>query len=147
MKKIIWAVMIFACPFSVRAQTESEKIKETIDGFFKAMYASDTVAMHGIMHKNATFNTVVISADKPARLDELPLALFYKSIGAKRPNMTLEERLLDHKINIDEDLAVDWTPYEFYINGKLSHKGTNVFTLVKVDQKWQIKAIIDTRKK
>jgi hypothetical protein len=44
-------------------------------------------------------------------------------------------------------MAHAWTPYEFYINGKLSHKGVNAFTLYKDDGQWKIVHLIDTRRK
>jgi len=59
----------------------------------------------------------------------------------------LFEKLLDYKIQIDGPLAHVWTPYEFYVNGKLSHSGVNSFTLFKEKDAWQIIHIIDTRRK
>jgi hypothetical protein len=47
----------------------------------------------------------------------------------------------------DEALASAWVQYEFYVNDKFSHKGTNLITLVKTNDFWKITAIIDTRKK
>jgi hypothetical protein len=46
-------------------------------------------------------------------------------------------------------MANAWTSYEFYINGKLSHKGVNSFTLFKEseDLGWKIVHLIDTRRK
>jgi hypothetical protein len=32
---------------------------------------------------------------------------------------------------VDGSMAHAWTPYEFYVNGKLSHKGVNAFTLLE----------------
>ena len=61
--------------------------------------------------------------------------------------MQFEERLLGHTIHIDGPMAIDWTPYEFYVNGKKSHSGVNVFTLYKDNGQWKIVAIIDTRRK
>ncbi|HOD10564.1 MAG TPA: nuclear transport factor 2 family protein, partial [Flavobacterium sp.] len=40
-----------------------------------------------------------------------------------------------------------WTPYEFYVNEKLSHSGVNAFTLFKENEKWKIIHLIDTRRK
>lgn len=42
-----------------------------------------------------------------------------------------EERLLGYTIHIDGTMAIDWTPYEFYVNGNKIHSGVNVFTLNK----------------
>jgi Putative lumazine-binding len=147
MKKTLF-ILILICMFkSASAQKPEESIKATINTFFTAMYANDSILMKSVMHPKSTLQSVNISTGKPSKLDETPMSAFYKAIGTKRPGMKLQERLLDHRIMIDEDLATDWTPYEFYVNEKLSHKGTNVFTLVQLNGKWVITAIIDTRKR
>ena len=61
-------------------------------------------------------------------------------------NLIFEERLLDYKIQQDGFTAQVWTPYEFYVNNKLSHSGNNAFSLVKENGAWKIIFIIDTRK-
>lgn len=129
------------------AQNQETAIKETVGTFFKAMYARDSTLMKSTMHPSATLHSVNISLGKDSKLDQTPMSAFYKAIANIKPEMKIEERLLDHKIMIDEDLATAWTPYEFYVNDKLSHKGTNVFTLVKLKGTWLITAIIDTRKR
>jgi Putative lumazine-binding len=147
MKKTLFLLALVSILQTANAQTAEESIKATINTFFSAMYASDSVLMKSVMHPKSTLHSVNIYVGKPSKLDETPMSAFYKAIGTKRPGVKLEERLLDHKILVDQDLATDWTPYEFYVNEKLSHKGTNVFTLVQLDGKWVITAIIDTRKK
>ena len=61
--------------------------------------------------------------------------------------MKFQEKLLSFSIQIDGSMAHAWTPYEFYINEKLSHKGINAFTLFKENELWKIIYIIDTRRK
>ena len=72
---------------------------------------------------------------------------FLKSIASIPATMKFEERILEYKIESDNFLAHVWTPYEFYLNGKLSHKGVNSFTLIKENEKWKIVHVIDTRNK
>ena len=45
-----------------------------------------------------------------------------------------DERIVDYKIEIDENLAQVWAPYEFYLDDKFSHCGVNAFQLIK--NKW-----------
>jgi hypothetical protein len=61
--------------------------------------------------------------------------------------MTFQEKLLSYTIQVDGAMAHAWTPYEFYVNGKFSHKGVNAFTLFKDKDTWKIIYIIDTRRK
>ena len=111
------------------------------------MYTRDTLLLKSTLHPDCTLKTVVIKNDQSANLKSETMGAFYKSISTIPKNVSLEERLLNHNILVDEALAQDWTPYEFYVNEKLSHKGTNSFTLVKIENAWKIIAIIDTRKK
>ena len=140
-------ISIFFGSFSVFAQSPEEQIKKTIATFFEGMYTRDTLLLKNTLHTDCTLKTVVIKNDQPAILKSETMGAFYKSISTIPKNVSLEERLLNHNILVDEALAEDWTPYEFYVNEKLSHKGTNSFTLVKIDNAWKIIAIIDTRKK
>jgi hypothetical protein len=61
--------------------------------------------------------------------------------------MKFEERLLDYSIQVDGAMAHVWTPYEFYVNNKFSHKGVNAFTLFKDNGLWKIVYLIDTRRR
>ncbi len=72
---------------------------------------------------------------------------FYKSIATIPTTMTFLEKILSYSIQVDGAIANVWTPYEFYINGKLSHKGVNSFTLFKENNYWKIIYCIDTRRK
>lgn len=55
----------------------------------------------------------------------------------------LDEKLLAIDMSISDNLASVWTPYVFYLDGKLSHCGVNSFQLVKFDNKWKIVYLID----
>lgn len=140
----VFSLFIFNTTY---AQSDQQQIESTIATFFDGMYKRDTVLIASVLHKNCSLNSVNILAGKPAQNKSETMAGFFKSISSIPSNIILEERLLEHKIQVDEALAIDWTPYEFYVNQKLSHKGTNVFTLVKTGDSWKIFSIIDTRKK
>ena len=44
----------------------------------------------------------------------------------------------------DHDLAVVWAPFEFLVDGKPDHCGTDLFNLVQTGGKWLIAGIADT---
>jgi len=58
-----------------------------------------------------------------------------------------DERISFETIKIDGPLAIAWTPYKFYYEGKFSHCGVNSFQLVRVDNQWRIQYLIDTRRR
>lgn len=147
MNKLAFFVFSFLFLSKTYAQSDHQQIQSTIATFFDGMYKRDTVLIASILHKSCSFNSVNILPGKSAQHKSETMSGFFKSISSIPSNVILEERLLEHKIQVDEALAIDWTPYEFYVNQKLSHKGTNVFTLVKTGESWKIFSIIDTRKK
>lgn len=55
----------------------------------------------------------------------------------------IEERIHDPLIRIDDDIAMVWAPYEFLLNGKVVHCGTDVINLVRDNQRWVISGISD----
>jgi hypothetical protein len=65
-----------------------------------------------------------------------------------RPGTThIEERIHHPLVRIDHDLAVVWAPFEFLVDGKVDHCGTDLFNLVRVDGKWLIASVADTGRK
>ena len=86
-----------------------------------------------------------------AKLSDEPASAFYKSIASIPSNFNFQEKILSYSIQVDGAMANVWTPYEFYINGVLSHKGVNAFTLFKENSQeasgWKIIYVIDTRRK
>jgi len=59
----------------------------------------------------------------------------------------IEERIRDPYVRIDHDLAVVWAPFNFFIDGKLDHCGSDLFNLVQKNGGWQIVAVADTSRK
>ena len=65
-----------------------------------------------------------------------------------RPGTTHnEEKIHDPLIRIDNDLAVVWAPFDYFIDGKVDHCGTDLFNLVRKDGKWLIASVADTGRK
>jgi hypothetical protein len=152
MKKIIGFILLgFLANFPLFAQNqvftkEEKELVAAIDTFFAYFHKADTANIRALFHPKATLKALKYKENKPEvsedNLQGLLLAL------ATLPKTTkIEERILGYKVQIDADLATVWTPYQFFVNDKLSHCGANAFTLVKVADKWQIVAIIDTRRK
>jgi len=59
----------------------------------------------------------------------------------------LEERIHDPLVKIDDNIAIIWAPYEFLVDGKVDHCGTDIAHLVKHDGKWLIAGIADNGRK
>jgi hypothetical protein len=55
--------------------------------------------------------------------------------------LTIEERLYDPLIRIDNDVAIVWASYEFLIDGKAQQCGTDVFNLIYCEDRWLIASL------
>ncbi|RDI14380.1 nuclear transport factor 2 family protein [Flavobacterium sp. AG291] len=142
MKKIIVILLLFCVQITVAQEAE---IKKSIAAFFEGLHTADTLKIKSVC-KDLILQSVS-EKNGMIKLHNEPIDEFYKSIASIPKTMKIEERLLDYKIQVDGAMAHVWTPYEFYINGKLSHKGVNSFQLFKDGETWKIIYIIDTRRK
>lgn len=143
MKRIIF---LLAFCFGLNGNAQQADIKKTIIAFFDGFHAKDTVRIKTVCHDKMILQSVVEGL-KSSRLMEEKTSEFYKSIAAFPADLKFEEKILSYTIQIDGAMAHAWTPYEFYVNGKLSHSGVNAFTLFKEHDTWKIIYIIDTRRK
>jgi len=82
--------------------------------------------------------------------DGKPVQITFAGFAAKvaKPGTTqIEERIHDPLVRIDHDLAVVWAPFDFLVDGKVDHCGTDLFNLVRMDGKWLIASVADTGRK
>jgi hypothetical protein len=47
------------------------------------------------------------------------------------PPGVIDEQIYDPYVRIDDDIAMIWAPYKFFLDGKLHHTGTNIMSLVR----------------
>jgi hypothetical protein len=132
--------------FSIMISAQSQP-KQIVEEFFKGFHAKDTVILQKLCHSSISMQTVS-NATEGSRLKLETAEDFYKSIASIPADFSFEERILEYKVQTDGNMAHVWTPYEFYVNGKLSHIGVNSFTMIKEPEGfWKIVHIIDTRRK
>jgi len=142
--KNTFLALVSIVTFSLQAQEAD--VNKTIDTFFEGLHTSDTLKIRSVASEKMLLQTIHEKA-KTSKVDTDNLKEFYTSIASIPKDLKIEERLLSRKIQIDGTMAHAWTPYEFYINGKLSHSGVNSFMLHKEDDgKWKIIYIVDTRR-
>jgi hypothetical protein len=141
-KKLIF-IFVFTLNI-VSAQNSSPK--QLVEQFFEAFHAKDTLALKQICHSDIVLRTIA-NTKEGNKLELESFDDFLKSIATIPSNLKVVEKIIDYKVEIDGNLAHVWTPYEFYVNDKLSHIGANAFTLYNDNGKWQIIHLIDTRRK
>jgi hypothetical protein len=142
MKKLL--LLLLLGPFILNAQqksAEDDQIKAVILKTFSAMKAVDSVALKSCFTSTALLQ---ISQIKPEgnTVRDLPVSKFVQSVLSRKPG-EMDERVLSWgPILIDHEIATAWVPYEFYLNGKFTHKGVDVFLLVKTGNEFKIQTLL-----
>jgi hypothetical protein len=141
-------VAIFFLIFSTKgsAQTATDSVTATIKQMFLAMKNSDGNQLQNCFADSAILQTIVNNKEGKAIVKNEAVADFVSQIS-KIARGDADERITIDLIKIDADLAIVWTPYQFYYKGKFSHCGVNSFHLVRTGNGWKIQYLIDTRRK
>jgi ketosteroid isomerase-like protein len=140
------AIIVFALFLSVSLQAQNQEIKKVVETFFEAFHAKDTLKLQSFCDDKMILQSISENA-KGTKLSNESSQAFFKSIGSIPTEVKFQEKILSYAIQVDGSMAHAWTPYEFYVNDKLSHKGVNTFTFFKKDNRWKIIHLIDTRRK
>lgn len=143
MKKTIFLLLMI---FASSIQAQNQEVQKKIEDFFVAFHAKDTIRLKSICSDKIILQSIMENT-KGAKLSDESAKEFYNSIATIPSDFKFEEKILSYSIQVDGTMAHAWTPYEFYINGKLSHSGVNAFTLFKENGIWKIIYCIDTRRK
>ncbi len=146
MRKIIGLVSILAITTTAEAQTSVDSVKATIDRLFIAMKTSDAELLKSCFADSAILQTIAIDKEGKTIVKTDAVAAFAAHL-ATVPKGVADERITYDMVSTDAHLAIAWTPYQFYRDGKFSHCGVNSFQLVRFNGNWKIQYLIDTRRK
>lgn len=124
---------------------EEEKVQALVETFFEGFHKQDSMLIKKVVHENVLMQSIGKNQIGEIVLSKEDFSGFLSSICSIPETTTFEERIHDYKIQMDGKMANVWTPYSFYINGSLSHCGTNSFQLFKRNGVWKIFYIVDTR--
>lgn len=126
----------------LHAKTAKEQaVLAPIRAMFNAMTKHDVEAFKEQLLPGG--GMVLMREGKP---HQMTFDAFAEIIG--RPGKAhIEERIHHPLVRIDNDLAVVWAPFDFLVDGKVDHCGTDLFNLVRTDGKWLIAAVADTGRK
>lgn len=147
MKTIFFiSLLLFSSMVPVAAQSTEDSLRSTIDQMFLAMKESDARSLLDCFTDSAILQTIYVDRQGKTVLRTEQLGGFGEQI-AGTPKGTLEEKITYDIIRIDGPLAIVWTPYRFYAKGQFSHCGVNSFQMVRLNGRWKIQYIIDTRRR
>ena len=120
---------------------EQQAVLAPITQLFDGMAKRDAAAIKKPLLSGGTM--VLMRDGKPTLMT---FEDFANRLG--KPGTTqIQERIHDPLVRIDNDLAVVWAPFEFLVDGKVDHCGTDLFNVVRADGQWVIASVADTGRK
>lgn len=122
------------------ARPDDRAVFVPINVFFDGLAKRSPAAIEASAIPGATFVSMQYGT-----LEQMTFEQLAQRVGAGTTH--IDERIHDPLVRIDNDLAVVWAPFEFRIDGKLDHCGTDLFSLVHNDGKWLIGSLAATLRK
>ena len=137
---------------NAKAPTSSGLDREILSGDSaeqQAVLAPITQLFDGMAKRDAaTIKKPLLSGGTMVLMrDGKPTQMTFEDFADRlgKPGTTrIQERIHDPLVRIDNDLAVVWAPFEFLVDGKVDHCGTDLFTVVRTDGQWVIASVADT---
>lgn len=123
------------------ASRQNEAVLAPIQAFFHGMTRRDAAAIRAPLLPGGSL--VLMRDGKPRQMTFDDFAARVAQAGTTH----IEERIHHPLVRIDHDLAVVWAPFDFLVDDKIDHCGTDVFTLVRQNGGWLIAGIADTGRK
>jgi hypothetical protein len=131
-----------AAPLSAEPSAkDAQAVLDPITAMFDGMAKRDAAAIKKPLLPGG--GLVLMRDGKPT---QMTFDAFAEAVG-KPSKAHIEERIHDPLVRIDNDLAVVWAPFDFLVDGKVDHCGTDLFNLVRTDGKWLIASVADTGRK
>ncbi len=144
-KKLLFSILTLFTLKSM-AQDDETAIKTVINNMFDGMRKPDSVLIRSAFAPKAILQT--IAKTKEGKISVRSEVLDSFIIAVTRPHKEVyDERIIFDFVKVDAELAIAWTPYQFFIDEKFSHCGVNSFQLVKIEGQWKIQYLIDTRRR
>jgi hypothetical protein len=126
-------------PIAALASPEEDAVLAPVNALFDGMSHRDAAAIKAPAIPGATL--IFFRDGKPA---QITIEAFAERIGNPSPaaaKTAIRESIHSPVIHIDNDLAVVWAPFDFTIDGKVDHCGTDLFNLMRVDGQWRVTSI------
>jgi hypothetical protein len=115
---------------------DEQAVLDTLQALFDGLAAHDKAAMHATLMPDGC-----VTQTRDGRVTQAPL----RELPERTPDAptTLEERIHDPLVRVDENIAMVWAPYDFFVDGEPHHWGTNIVSFLKADGRWLISGIAD----
>ena len=116
---------------------------KTMQVFFDTMAAKDVEGARAVLQPQGRFHAMRMRDGKPD-VRAFSNEEYFADLQASKARM--RERIWNPDVRIHGLIATVWAPYDFWIDGKLSHCGIDAFDLIKTEDGWKIAGGVYTRR-
>ena len=132
---IIFVVLLGSETLRAQSTAERDAVLKTVQMFFDTMTAKDVDGARKVLQEQGRFHAMRMRDGKPD-VRAFSNEEYFADLQASKQKM--QERIWDPDVKISGLIASVWAPYDFWIDGKLSHCGIDEFDLIKTEDGWKI---------
>lgn len=117
-----------------------QDIIDSMHQYVEAINADNRQLLTKLSKKNAMTYTGKQREQGEFTSGEITLSYYLDINRTKRTQVKVDifEKSWKQTFLLDNQIAMLWAPYDFYIAGKLSHCGINAFNFIKDEGKWLV---------
>jgi hypothetical protein len=135
---VVIAIAVLAAAGPARAQssaTEVDAVLKIVQIFFDTMTAKDVEGARQILQPQGRFHAMRMRDGKPD-VRGFSNEEYFADLQASK--QTMRERIWNPEVRVSGLIASVRAPYDFWLDGKLSHCGIDQFDLIKTEAGWKI---------
>ena len=137
MRVALIIILVALAPSAVAAQSPADRdaVLKAVEVFFDTMTARDVEGARRILVPQGRFHVMdmVRPGTEPRSFSNEE---YFAQLQASK--QVMRERIWNPEVRVHGAIASVWTPYDFWIDGKLSHCGVDAFDLIKTAEGWKI---------
>ena len=130
-------------PRHLPSDEDRAAILSVAQSLFDALAERDGEALRALLHPDVVMRSVEVASDGERSIATSTLDDLVARVEGSEEVLT--ERMFDPEVRISGDLAMVWTPYDFYVGEALSHCGADVFVMVREGDAWRVTGLSWTR--
>jgi hypothetical protein len=115
---------------------EVDSVLAVVDRFLGGISSSDLKAIESVSMMDGMTYQMRPADNGGWRITSRPL--LYWAAPSRADGRAYRERYWQPTVLVRMGIATVWAPYEFWIDGKTSHCGVDVFNLVKAEGGWRV---------
>ena len=129
---------------SAHAQSSDTAIVNSVNRLFHAMKEANDSLILDCFTENAHLQSITKTPSNSQPHVNTFLPKDFAANVLKRAKGSYDERISGNELMIktDVELTMAWVPYVFYLDGKFSHCGVDLFSMIKINGVYKISNLV-----